>query len=73
MKDRMTILARNLRKASTDAERLVWSRLRGKRLNGLKFRRQEPIGRYIVDLLCYEKKVVIELDGGQYAKQVTKD
>jgi len=46
----MTILARNLRKASTDAERLVWSRLRGKRLNGLKFRRQEPIGRYIVDL-----------------------
>lgn len=58
--------ARALRRNSTEAERLLWSRLRSRRLAGLKFRRQAPIGRYIVDFLCIEKKVIVELDGGQH-------
>jgi hypothetical protein len=57
--------ARSLRKGSTNAENILWRQLRAKRLLGLKFRRQEPIGRYIVDFVCHEKKVIIELDGGQ--------
>ncbi|MBN2408270.1 MAG: DUF559 domain-containing protein [Candidatus Aminicenantes bacterium] len=57
--------ARALRKRSTEAENLLWKKLRAKRLNGLKFRRQEPIGGYIVDFVCFERKVIIELDGGQ--------
>jgi very-short-patch-repair endonuclease len=63
----LTPLAKNLRKESTDAERLIWSRLRAGRLEGLKFRRQHPIGPYIVDFVCLERKLVIELDGGQHA------
>jgi very-short-patch-repair endonuclease len=61
-------LARMLRKQSTDAERLFWSRVRGHRLNGYKFKRQHPIGCYIVDFVCIEVRLVVELDGGQHAK-----
>lgn len=59
--------AKNLRKRSTDAERFLWSRLRSKRFDGLKFRRQHPIGKYITDFVCLEKKLIIELDGGQHS------
>jgi len=59
--------ARRLRRHQTDAERLLWSHLRARRLEGLKFRRQHPIGRYIVDFVCLEKAVIIEVDGGQHA------
>jgi very-short-patch-repair endonuclease len=62
-----TSFARALRKSSTDAERLLWSRLRAGRCEGLKFRRQQPIGRYIVDFVCLERRLVVELDGGQHA------
>jgi very-short-patch-repair endonuclease len=63
-------IARRLRRDMTDAERAMWRILRGRQLAGLKFRRQEPIGRYIVDFVCFSPRVVIEIDGGQH-NQVT--
>jgi len=59
--------ARQLRHDQTDAERLLWRHLRARRLGGHKFRRQCPIGGYIVDLLCLERRVVVEIDGGQHS------
>ncbi len=50
----------------TDAERKLWFYLSRKQLDGYRFRRQSPIGRYIVDFVCYERKLVVELDGGQH-------
>jgi very-short-patch-repair endonuclease len=58
--------ARELRKRSTDAERLLWHHLRSRQLDGHKFRRQQPLGRFIVDFVCLEKRLVIELDGGHH-------
>ena len=58
--------ARQLRQSSTDAERRLWSALRDRRLQNYKFRRQHPIGHYIVDFACTEYGLVIELDGGQH-------
>ena len=58
--------ARALRRNSTDAERIIWSELRGNRLNGASFRRQVPIERYIADFVCHTAKLVIELDGSQH-------
>ena len=66
-------IAKNLRKRSTDAEILLWRHLRSKRLEGLKFRRQQPIGNYIVDFVCFEKRIVIEVDGGQHVIEKYKD
>ena len=60
-------LARALRKRMTDAERLLWRHLRNRELGGLKFKRQYPVGPFIVDFICVEKNVVIEVDGGQHA------
>jgi len=57
--------ARNLRKNSTNAEKHLWYHLRAGRL-GFKFKRQVPLGAYIVDFVCIEKRLVIELDGGQH-------
>ena len=65
--------ARSLRKKSTDAERLLWKHLRMRQLGAYKFRRQHPIGNYIVDFVCLEKKLVIELDGGQHTEQAAAD
>ena len=58
--------SQELRKNMTDAERLVWSRLRRKQLKGLQVYRQRIIGNYIVDFYCPNAKLVIELDGGQH-------
>ncbi|PQA89143.1 endonuclease domain-containing protein [Hyphococcus luteus] len=58
--------ARSLRKNQTDAERILWRALKGKQLDGCRFRRQHPIGPYIADFICLERKLVIELDGGQH-------
>ena len=58
--------ARALRRDLTDAERILWSELRGHRLNGASFRRQVPIDRSIADFICHAAKLVIELDGGQH-------
>ena len=57
---------RQLRREQTDAEKLLCYCLRGRQLCGLKFRRQYPIGHYILDFYCYEYKLYIELDGGQH-------
>jgi very-short-patch-repair endonuclease len=58
-------IARKLRKNMTKAERLLWGKLRNKQL-GAKFRRQSPIGKYIVDFVCFERKLIIEVDGSQH-------
>ena len=58
--------ARKLRREQTDTERKLWSALRGRQFDGFKFRRQQPIGPYVVDFVCFEAKLVIELDGGQH-------
>ena len=65
--------ARELRKHMTDAERLLWSRLRRKQIHGQRFRRQHPIGPYIADFACTERRLVIELDGGQHVQAKDKD
>jgi very-short-patch-repair endonuclease len=65
--------ARRLRRDQTDAERKLWSRLRDRRLSGVRFRRQHPIGPFIVDFCSIEANLVIELDGGQHALQARSD
>jgi very-short-patch-repair endonuclease len=67
MTNKLIALAKSLRRRTTDSEQLLWLRLRAKHFAGLKFRRQQPIGKYIVDFACFEKKIIIELDGGQHA------
>jgi very-short-patch-repair endonuclease len=62
----MKALARTLRRNQTDAERRLWSRIRNRQLSGFKFRRQFPIPPYIVDFLCVEARLIIELDGSQH-------
>ena len=66
-------LARGLMRRSTDAEQLVWQHLRDRRLGGFKFRRQHPIGRYVVDFVCLECRLVVELDGSQHMVNRTAD
>jgi len=65
MSDRIFI-ARSLRKRPTDAESSLWRHLRGRQIAGVKFRRQAPIGPYIVDFISYNPRVVVELDGGHH-------
>ena len=60
--------AKSLRSDMTDAELRLWSALRGHRLNGLSFRRQTPIGRFTVDFVCHDKRLIVEVDGGQHAE-----
>ena len=59
--------ARQLRRQQTDAERLLWSRLRGHRFLSLQFRRQHPLAPYVLDFYCAELALAVELDGGQHA------
>jgi len=66
-------LAKVLRKKTNETEQLLSQHLRAKHLGRLKFRRQQPIGKYIVDFVCFEKKIIIELDGGQHALQPEKE
>jgi very-short-patch-repair endonuclease len=58
--------AKNLRKNVTNTEKYLWKHLRGNQIEGYKFRRQHPIGKYIVDFVNLERKIIIELDGGQH-------
>ena len=58
------MMARDLRKNMTPAEKILWNELRRKSIGGIKFRRQHPINRFIVDFFCYEAMLVIEVDGG---------
>ncbi len=66
-------LARQLRREQTDAERRLWHTLRLRRLGGFRFRRQFPIGNYIVDFCCREQRLVVEVDGAQHLEQVEVD
>jgi very-short-patch-repair endonuclease len=68
-------LSQHLRKNMTDAENMLWSELRRKQLKGHQFYRQKIIGKYIADFVCLERKVIIELDGGQHAlpDEILKD
>jgi very-short-patch-repair endonuclease len=71
----MSILnnAKSLRSNQTDTEQKLWYHLRAHRFMGRKFKRQKPIGRYVVDFVCVEEKLIIELDGGQHAENVEYD
>jgi very-short-patch-repair endonuclease len=65
--------ARDLRARETPVEDLLWEELRGRRLDGMKFRRQHPIGLFVVDFCCAECRLVVELDGGVHAQQRDRD
>ena len=65
--------ARQLRLHPSKAQQLLWYYLRQKNIKGCKFRREHPMGPYIVDLICLSKKLIIELDGGQHATQIVYD
>jgi very-short-patch-repair endonuclease len=65
--------ARELRCRQTDAERQLWQRLRNRQLGDCKFRRQEVVGAYIADFVCFDEKLIIELDGGQHLEQQVYD
>ena len=73
MEANITKLAKKLRKGQTDAESLLWKHLRIKQMEGVKFRREEPIGRFIVDFVSFEKKVIVEVDGGQHSEEADKE
>ena len=58
--------AQAMRREPTEAERLLWARLRDRRLGGFKFRRQHPLGAFVADFACLERRVIVEADGGQH-------
>ena len=70
---RIVAAARKLRRTSTDVERRLWHRIRDKQIESFRFRRQRPIGKYIVDFICLEAKLIVELDGGQHSESVLLD
>lgn len=65
--------ARDLRAGQTSAEDILWQHLRGRRLDGLKFRRQHPLVEFVADFYCHEKRLVIELDGSVHDNKISKD
>ena len=69
----LTGVAKRLRHEMTEAERVLWREVRAHRFAGFKFKRQEPLGLYVVDFVCYEAKLIVELDGGQHADQKEAD
>lgn len=66
------LFARHLRRDQTPGEKVLWKKLRAKRFHGFKFRRQVPLGPYIVDFLCTEKKLIIEIDGDSHYESGAK-
>jgi very-short-patch-repair endonuclease len=67
------LAARQLRRNPTPAEQILWSHLRNKQLNGRKFRRQHPQGKFIADFCCPACKLIIEVDGPVHARQIDRD
>ena len=65
--------AKAMRQEMSKAEAKLWQHLRASRLNGYKFRRQQPIGNYIVDFMCVTPKLIVEADGGQHTEQAAYD
>ena len=70
---RKTGFVRHLRRTMTDAERSIWHHLRNRAFMGCKFRRQHAIGAYVVDFVCLERRLVVELDGGQHADDIDEN
>lgn len=64
---------RELRQVSTEAEELLWQNLRNRKLNGLKFRRQHPLDKFLADFYCHEKKLAIEVDGAVHDANDAKE
>ena len=65
--------ARAHRRNMTHAERRLWSAVRRRQLRGHYFRRQEPVGKYVVDFVCKKQRIVVELGGGQHAMRIVRD
>ena len=63
---KLRVRSRRLRRNLTEAERIIWYAVRAHRLNGASFRRQTPIGPFIVDFVCHDARLIIEIDGGQH-------
>jgi very-short-patch-repair endonuclease len=70
---RQIALARKLRQSQTDAEKALWAKLKTRQLEGIKFRRQQPLGPYIIDFISFERKIIVELDGGQHNERRAKE
>jgi very-short-patch-repair endonuclease len=73
MSTNLTNLAKNLRKNRTRTEAILWSKLKARQMEGIKFRRQQPIDKFIVYFVSFEKRIVIELDSGQHKLDKNKD
>ncbi|HEX6840960.1 MAG TPA: DUF559 domain-containing protein [Stellaceae bacterium] len=69
----LSAAARRLRRDMTDAEKSMWRLLRSRQLAGFKFRRQQPIRRYVVDFVCFSHNLIIEIDGGQHAEMTIEE
>ncbi|MFZ4521937.1 MAG: endonuclease domain-containing protein [Bacteroidales bacterium] len=72
-KDELFHKAHDLRHSMTDAEKVLWDKIRNRKLQGLKFRRQHPIHFYIADFYCHEKKLIVEVDGGIHLDAAVKE
>ena len=75
MTTNIIIKARQLRSRMTEAERKLWQIFRGRQLGGYRFRKQAPLGKYVADFICYEAKIIVEVDGGQHnnPKEISYD
>ena len=73
MSHRLLPYAKRMRREPTEAEAKVWRELRAHRFASCKFKRQQPIGRYIVDFVCFARRLIIEIDGGQHSEQRAYD
>jgi very-short-patch-repair endonuclease len=73
MKGSETSLARELRQRQTEAGKTLWARLRNRQLEGVKFRRQQPIDHYVVDFASFENRIIVEIDGGQHNERGMKE
>jgi len=73
LKKKLSGAAKSLRKRSTDVEQLLWRNIRAGQIDGVKFRRQQPIGPYIVDFVSLGNGIIIELDGGQHKTSQEED
>ena len=73
MRHRLLPIAKCMRHTSTDAETRLWRYLRATRFRGFKFRRQQPLGDYIVDFVCFERKLIVEADGSQHIEHAVPD
>lgn len=72
-KENLRDRARRLRKDMTDAERRLWSKIRRRQVHSCQFRRQFPLGKFIVDFVCLEHRLIVEVDGGQHTEQAGYD